>query len=420
MLSMQSGKRKDVLLATAPMVHSRGEGVRRFAREAGWSLIDISRLVGGTAGLGGWRGDGALVTLGQDRKMLAFVGRLRRAGIPVVDLSNQCPDIDVPRVCLDNRAIGRLAAAHFAERNYRHAAWFSTNWTNVQAERFAGFSEAWAAEACPPHGGHFVEMPLPGSSSVGTLPRSVRNGPVRQPLLRWVLRESVPAARQNDQRTVARWFAELLGNAPKPLALLCHAGEDAARILSECRVLGIAVPEDIAILSAGDYVELCETQAVPISSVEINGERHGYEAAALLQRLMDGEPPPRGPTLVPPGPLTVRASTDWTSATDPLVARALMLVAKNLSHPWGVAQLARELGVPPLRLGRHFTAELGHSPGEEILRQRLAKARTLLRETDLPLAKIAELCGFCHASYFSNVFRRETGLSPRKWRKGRG
>jgi transcriptional regulator GlxA family with amidase domain len=116
----------------------------------------------------------------------------------------------------------------------------------------------------------------------------------------------------------------------------------------------------------------------------------------------------------------VRASTDWTSAADPLVARALVLVAKNLSRPWGVAQLARELGVPPLRLGRHFTAELGHSPGEEILRQRLAKARTLLRETDLPLAKIAELCGFCHASYFSNVFRRETGLSPRKWRKGRG
>ena len=388
---MQSGKRKDVLLATAPMVHSRGEGVRRFAREAGWSLIDISRLVGGTAGLGGWRGDGALVTLGQDRKMLAFVGRLRRAGIPVVDLSNQHPDIRIPRVCLDNRAIGRLAAAHFAERNYRHAAWFSTNWTNVQAERFNGFSEVWA-----------------GLRNAAGTP------------LRWVLRESVPAARQNDQRTVARWFAELLGNAPKPLALLCHAGEDAARILSECRVLGIAVPEDIAILSAGDYVELCETQAVPISSVEINGERHGYEAAALLQRLMDGEPPPRGPILVPPGPLTVRASTDWTSAADPLVARALVLVAKNLSHPWGVAQLARELGVPPLRLGRHFTAELGHSPGEEILRQRLAKARTLLRETDLPLAKIAELCGFCHASYFSNVFRRETSLSPRKWRKGRG
>ena len=386
----KQGERRDVLLATAPMVHSRGEGVRRFAREAGWSLIDISRLVGGTAGLGGWRGDGALVTLGQDREMLAFVRRLRRAGIPVVDLSNQHPDIRIPRVCLDNRAIGRLAAEHFAERNYRHVAWFSTNWTNVQAERFSGFSDAWT-----------------GVRRAGGTP------------LRWILRESIPAARQNDQRTVARWFAGLLGNAPKPLALLCHAGEDAARILSECRVLGISVPEDIAILSAGDYVGLCETQAVPISSFEINGERHGYEAAALLQRLMDGESPPREPIRLPPGAITVRASTDWTAAADPLVARALALVAENLSRPWGVAQLARELGVTPLRLGRHFTAEIGHPPGEEILRQRLAEARTLLRDTDLPLARIAELCGFCHASYLSNRFRQATGLSPREWRKNR-
>ena len=388
MLPMHSGKRKDVLLATAPMVQSRGEGVRRFAREAGWSLIDISRLVGGTAGLGGWRGDGALVTLQHDRETSAFVHRLRRAGVPVVDLSNQRPDIRIPRVCLDNVAIGRLAAKHFAERNYRHAAWFSTYWTNVQTERFDGFSEAWA---------------------------NVRRAD--GPPLRWVLRESVPAARQNDQRTVARWFTDLLRAAPKPLALLCHSGEDAARILSECRAIGIAVPDEIAILSAGDYVGLCETQAVPISSVGINGERHGYEAAALLQRLMDGEPPPRGPILIQPGELVVRASTDWTAAADPLVAKALELVAGNLSRPWGVAQLSRELGVPPLRLGRHFKAELGRAPGAEILRQRLAKARTLLRETDMPLARIAELCGFCHASYLVNLFRRETGLTPREWRK---
>ena len=99
--------------------------------------------------------------------------------------------------------------------------------------------------------------------------------------------------------------------------------------------------------------------------------------------------------------------------------KALELVAGNLSRPWGVAQLSRELGVPPLRLGRHFKAEVGRTPGAEILRQRLAEARTLLRETDLPLARIAELCGFCHASYLVNLFRRETGLTPREWGKER-
>ena len=91
---------------------------------------------------------------------------------------------------------------------------------------------------------------------------------------------------------------------------------------------------------------------------------------------------------------------------------------RDLRHPrpWGVAQLAGELGVPPLRLGRHFTAELGRPPGAEILRQRLSKARTLLRETELTLEEIASQCGFCNASYLSNLFRREMGMTPRQWR----
>lgn len=94
-------------------------------------------------------------------------------------------------------------------------------------------------------------------------------------------------------------------------------------------------------------------------------------------------------------------------------------MAKNLSRPWGVAQLSRELGVPPLRLGRHFQAELGRSPGAEILRQRLARAWTLLLDTDLTLDKIAAQCGFCHAAYLSNLFHRETGFSPRAFRQER-
>ncbi len=199
-------------------------------------------------------------------------------------------------------------------------------------------------------------------------------------------------------------------------AVFCNEMAGAARVLAECRALGIAVPDDIAILSCGDFQYVCENQSVPISCIPMNGKLHGYEAAALLARLMDGEKPPVGPVLVPPGDVTVRASTDHTAAADPLVARALALLAGNLSRPWGVAQMAEALGVTPLRLARHFQAELGRTPGAEILRQRLVAARNLLRDTDLPLDQIAAKCGFCHASYLVSRFRRDTGLTPRAWR----
>jgi len=63
----------------------------------------------------------------------------------------------------------------------------------------------------------------------------------------------------------------------------------AARVLAKCRALGIAVPDNIAILSCGDFQYVCENQSVPISCIPMNGKLHGYEAAALLARLMDGE-----------------------------------------------------------------------------------------------------------------------------------
>ena len=335
--SMQTRKRRDVLLSMTPHLPWRNDGVRRFAREAGWNLIDSSRLIGGISGLAGWRGDGAIVTLRDDPETIAFVRRQRRAGIPVVDLSNQRPDIKIPRVCLDNAAIGRLAVEHFIAFNHRHAAWFSTHWMNVHAQRFAAFCETWAA-----------------ATSAKRQQADNSNVPER-----WVLREGIPPKRWNDSRAVARWLDARLRAAPRPLALFCHCIEDAARILAGCETCGIRVPEEIAVLAAGDDQVACETQPVPLSCITHQGERHGYEAAALLQKLMDGEPPPRNSILIPPGDLVVRASTDWTAAADPLVAKALELVAGNLSHPWGVAQLARELGVPPLRLDRHFTAELG-------------------------------------------------------------
>jgi LacI family transcriptional regulator len=96
---------------------------------------------------------------------------------------------------------------------------------------------------------------------------------------------------------------------------------------------------------------------------------------------------------MPPKGIIVRASTDMVATSDPLVAKALALVAENLSRPWGVAQLCAALCVAPRKLCRHFTAELGRSPGEEILRQRMAKARKLLGDTNHPLHEIASQCG---------------------------
>lgn len=398
---MDEHRGKDVLLAVTPPSPQRNEGVARFARAAGWNLLVANRLM---RALVGWRGDGALVTLRDEPELLEFVRRLRRRGIPVVDLTAEHPELRLPRVCGDNRAIGRLAAEHFAERNHRHAAWFSTKWTPVHADRYQGFHETWTS---------LLTAPPPGDAAFSRVTRPEGRIP---DISRWVLSEGVAADRWDDSRAVSRWFAEKFRTAPRPLALFCYDDSDAAIALSACRAHGVAVPEEFAVLGVGDDRLLCENQGVPLSSVLHDAGRVGSEGAALLAHLMDGAAPPLTPVRVPPSGVAVRASTDRIVANDPLVARALALVEENLSLPWGVEQLAGELGVPSIRLHRHFVEELGRPPGEEIRRRRLARARLLLRGTDLPLGEIARQCGFCHAQHLSNLFRRDSGLSPRAWR----
>ena len=178
----------------------------------------------------------------------------------------------------------------------------------------------------------------------------------------------------------------------------------------------MSVPEELAILSVGNDPIICENQSVPLSSIDQNLELGGYEAAALLDRLMNGMKPPSRPILVPPNGICLRRSTDIMASSDPLVKRTLDYIAENLSKPFGAAQIAESLNVSRNMLDKHFRADLNRSIGTEITRQRIALAKLLLRNTDKTVAEIAKCTGFCTSSHLANTFREKTGQSPRSWR----
>ena len=112
---------KNVLVMISPMSAERVSGIARYAKEHGWNLMIQDRL--GHTPLA-WNGDGILATLRSDPVSFKSVSALMRRGIPLVDLTVSRPDVKVPRVTSDHAEIGRLAARHFAEREFRHLAWF--------------------------------------------------------------------------------------------------------------------------------------------------------------------------------------------------------------------------------------------------------------------------------------------------------
>ena len=373
-----SMKRKNVLVMVSPMSFPRTEGIARYAREHDWNLMIQDRL--GYHPLA-WNGDGVIATIRSDPVTFSCISRLMKRGVPVVDLTISRPDVAVPRVTSDHTAIGRLAAEHFRERNFRNAVWFSVGWGAVHAMRFKGLQE----------------------------------GLERTPL-KWVLAESLPTSRQNDWSSFTKWLRGAFAAAPKPVAALTYDEADGARLLNAALELDISVPEELAILTIGDNRTICENQSVPLSSIDQNLERGGYEAAALLDRLMSGQRPPKKPILVPPLGVVVRRSTEVIAVSDPTVRKAMELISKRLAQPIGSPQIADALGVRRPVLDTLFREHLCHSVGEEIRRQRFARAKLLLETTNMSVAAIAAETGYCSPSHLANTFRDTTGVSPRAWR----
>jgi len=351
-----------------PLSLPRLEGIMAFAREHGWALIHEDRLPPG----GIDRIDGALVSLRGRPDQLARVKELQDRGKPIVDLTVACPEIRLPRVVSDHKALGALAAQHFIDRGFQHFAWYASGQSHVHDLRYQGYAT--------------------------------------------VLRK-----RRLGVQTLTN-LADLAA-LPRPLAVLAFDESDAARLIDSCMALRLDVPGDVSVLGIGNDPFLCENGNLAISSVDQNLTLAAREACSLLERLM-GAPaarrarPSQCPLkLIPPGSVISRTSTDTLAHSDPTLRAALVYIHNNLHRPFGAAETAEAIGVPRSTLDHLFTEKLRHSIGREILNQRLQRAKHLLRDDSVQLGRIAEVCGFCNASYFTNVFRRETGITPKDWRK---
>jgi LacI family transcriptional regulator len=162
---------------------------------------------------------------------------------------------------------------------------------------------------------------------------------------------------------------------------------------------------------------VCELSDPPLSSVAFNPERVGFEAAALLDRLMARRARPREPLLVPPLAVSTRQSTDVLAIDDADVAKAIHYIRRHALEGITVEDILDEVPLSRRALEHRFRRRLGRTPKEEIQRLRLDEAKNLIASTDLPLARISDRLGFHQPAYLSAVFKRETGATPAEYRR---
>jgi LacI family transcriptional regulator len=225
------------------------------------------------------------------------------------------------------------------------------------------------------------------------------------------------AGAEPDWRLDLASLGEWVKSLPRPVAVLCWNASSAREIVFACHEAGLQVPEEVAVLSQANDEALCETALVPISGIAVSGEGIGHEAARLLDGLMRGRKAPRRPTLIAPLDIVTRQSTDTLAIGDPAVVRALSFLRKNPSAQMRVEDVARQAGVSRRVLERRFVELLHRTPADEIRRVHLERACKLLVETDTSLSQVAEMAGFSSQAYFSDLFRRQMGLTPLQYRR---
>jgi len=314
----------------------------------------------------------------------AAVGRVvSRLVLPTVNVSGLVDGMALPRVGVDDDAVGRLAARHLLD---------------LELERFAMVVDAGHAAARRRELAYRADLAIAGHTAlVLRLPRC----------------DGVPeAGRILLDRAASRWLAAL----PVPVGLFAYHDALALQVTEALRLLGRIVPDDVAVLGVDDDDLVCALGRPSLSSVALPSEHIGACAALLLERLLRGERPPSMPLLLPPVRVVATQSTDLVATADGVVA-AYLSHLRDDGATAAVAPAVRAAGVSRRTVERRLRASIGRGPAEELRRRRLARAQHLLVTTDLAMPLVAARAGFADAKRLALVFRRLAGTTPTAWRR---
>lgn len=313
----------------------------------------------------------------------AVQDRLKRAGVPLV---NVVPDFHRPGVASvysDAQIVGRQAAEHLINRGFNRLLAVYDD-TYRQPRVVAKALDDFARQA-----------------GVDCRLRAIKEGYYRE---------------GPDWVAFEKDIFDALGGIKPPTGLFITNASAARLVVQHASANGLRVPHDLAVICQHNVLSMVNVPP-QITSIDLNFPRVGYEAAALLEQMMGGEPAPHDPVLVPPKGVIGRETTDYYAVEDEVVAEALRYISSRLHEKLRVEDIAYVLHISTRSLQQRFRKAMGVGPSDEIRRLRLEKAKRLLLEPDRQIGSIPREVGFATLYVMNQVFHRELGMSPGAYRK---
>ncbi len=302
-------------------------------------------------------------------------------GIPVVDIAGASSLKLFSQVRNDDYETGVLAGRYLHALGNRNYAWCGVDGVHWARERLVGYASAI------------------GKSSEQILRFS-------RPLPWW---------RQiyDDSPELESWLAAL----PKPISLFCSNDLSAMKVEVAAQRLGILIPTELTVLGVDNETLLCELATPSISSIQANCEMIGYQAAAMIDSLLQSKSNTVRIQRIASGSVTERESTALITEKDPVVAQALRTIRDEARDGISVTDVVDRCDVSRRNLEMRFKRARGKTLWEEICEQRLLLSTLALRHSSATIADIAIDCGFGSVHRFYTLFKRKYGTTPNIWRK---
>lgn len=367
-------------------------GIRRYSRTHGpwifpWVFYkqDLFYISRGSSQeelehIKNWKPNGIIARDSKD------VQEMEKWNVPLfISVAVKAPVTNRNNIITDDAAIAKMAAEHLLERGFKHFAYCGFNdifWSRQRGESFS----ARIAEA------------------------GFKTHIYKQPKSR------ATRAWYREEPVLAEWLKEL----PKPVGVMACNDDRGQHITEACGIANLDVPYEVAVVGVDNDDVECDFSNPPLSSVELNVEKSGYQASELLDKMMAGEK--MGPQTVVVSPIRVitRQSTDIVAVEDKIVSQALHFIHQNGKKLIQVEDVIKALNVSKSSLHERFMKELGRSVHDEIKRVRINLVSQMLLDSDLPISEIAQSLGYENTDHFARYFKQRKGVAPLYYRKLHG
>ena len=381
------------LLLETSTEYGRGllRGILKYARLHGPWCVSVApgHLDQSLPTLASWKGTGVIARV-RTPEMAKWV-RSTRLPLVISSLLESQPfslDGRYGEIRTDSEAIARMGAKYLMDaglRRFAFCGFANHNWSAARERVFTGMVTEKGYECS-----------------------ALRIGSAN-----WMKRHNWMESWEHERPILTDWLRSL----SKPVGLMAANDACGREVLQVCIAERIQVPDEVAVVGVDNDEMMCELSTPPLSSVALDVDKAGYEAAQLLDALMRGQTVTERTVRVEPTHVVHRRSSDVLVQEDEAVGRALRFIREHARHPVSVSEVAEALGISRRTLERRFLAALGRTILDEIARSHLTRAKQLLVETDLPCYQVAIDAGFGSLKSFNRTFSQKEGITPLRFRR---